>query len=66
MRSLSLSSTPGTVGQKQQALGMHCAGNGTGESIGIDVVGLAVMTHRNGCENRDQLRFQHGIEDDCD
>ena len=55
MSSLFLSRTPGNVGQEQETLGPERAGDGAGEGIGVDVVGLAIGALRDRRQDRDQF-----------
>ena len=52
----------GNVGQEQQALGSERAGDGAGERVGVDVVGLAVGALRDRRQHRDQLATENLLE----
>src|SRR3984957_12640089 len=52
------------IGEEQEALSFKRAGDGASESVGVDVVGLAVGPLRDRREDRDELAaknlFEHG------
>ena len=49
--------------RSSRRLGPQGSGDGPGERIGIDVVGLAVGAEGDRSEDRDQFRLQHRVED---
>ena len=50
------------VGQEQEALRAERAGDGARESVGVDVVGLAVGALRDRRQDRDQLAAEDLLE----
>ena len=52
----------GNVGEEQQPGGVKGTCNGAGESVGIDVVGLAGPSGRDRCDHRDHLRLGEQVE----
>ena len=52
----------GNVGEKQEALGAERAGDGAGESVGVDVIGLPVGALRDRRQDGDQLAAEDLLE----
>ena len=53
----------GDVGEEEKPRRAEGAGDGAGESVGVDVVGVAVGAGRDRRDHRDQLGLQHHVDD---
>src|SRR5690606_32226491 len=50
------------IGQEKQARSTQCASNSTCKRVGIDVVSIAIAAGRDGCDDRNHLRFGEQVE----
>ena len=53
----------GDVGEHQQALGLEACGQSRSKGIAVDIEGLAIARHADGCDDGDQIGFGDDLDD---